>query len=66
MSSTAAFEGGRGPIPLGRSAKPSKKRDREDGPQKTVRDKEGEVDEGEPVGHSGNAEKGRLLGHGPR
>lgn len=48
MSSTAEFEGGRGPIPLGRLAKPSKKRDHEDGPQKTVRDKEGEVDDGEP------------------
>lgn len=47
MSSTVGFEGKRGPIPAkGWSAKPSKKRDLEDGPQKTARDKEGEVDEG--------------------
>lgn len=61
MFSTAGFEGGRGPITLGRSAKPSKKRDREDGPQKTVRDKEGEVDEGEPCWALRKCRKGQVV-----
>lgn len=62
MSSTAGFEGRRGPIPAKRwSAKPFKKRDLEDGPQKTARDKEGEVDEGEPCWALRKRRKGQVA-----